>query len=156
FRSGLLTPVFSPTRSYVLGIHLDGPVPEGMFYTLDPSGASLRSQPLADGELFMVGGWNRELETYQADRQYEIVEEWARERFDVASIAYHWFTQDQKTADRVPLIGRLPGVKDVYVAAGFNGWGMTTSCVAATIISDQITGRHNSWASLFDPARLAG
>ncbi|MHB1391143.1 MAG: NAD(P)/FAD-dependent oxidoreductase [Thermoleophilia bacterium] len=156
FRPELFTPGFSPTRSYVLGIHLDGPVPDGMFYTLDPSGASMRSQPVADGELFMVGGWDRGLEIYQTDRQYEIVEDWVRERFAVASIAYHWFTQDQKTADRVPLIGRLPGAKDVYMASGFNGWGMTSSCVAATIISDQITGRHNSWASLFDPARLTG
>lgn len=156
FRPERFTPVFIPTRSYVLGVRLKGSVPEGVYYSLDASGASMRSQPVADGDVFMVGGWKRELEIYQTDKQYELVEAYARKRFDIASIAYHWFTQDQKTVDRVPLIGKLPGMKDIYVAAGFNGWGMTTSCVAATIISDQITGRYNSWASLFDPARLIG
>ncbi|MBQ3004843.1 MAG: FAD-dependent oxidoreductase, partial [Clostridia bacterium] len=39
------------------------------------------------------------------------------------------------------------------VATGFNKWGMTTSMVAAKILSDLVTGNENKYASLFNPSR---
>ena len=61
-----------------------------------------------------------------------------------------------KTPDRLPFIGRMPGLENVYMAAGFGGWGMTTSTVAATVLADMIAGRDNPGAVLFDPARDTG
>jgi glycine/D-amino acid oxidase-like deaminating enzyme len=156
YRRELFTPLFTPTRSFVLGLRLDGPTPEGLYYCIDPYGGSIRNQPVADGTLLMVGCWNKQLGNTEISRQYEEVESYARARLPVRSIDYHWFTQDQKTPDRAPCIGRMPGSKRVFMAAGFGGWGMTTSGVAAMILSDLVTGRKNPWAALFDPARIIG
>ena len=153
-RSQLFAPILKGTRSYVLGVRLRGEVPEGVYYSIDPATPSMRNQPVQDGKIFMVGGWDRDMTIYETAKQYEMVEKYARERFDIASIDYNWFTQDHKTPDRVPLIGRMPGSKNIFVTAGFNGWGMTSSCVSAMILSDLIAGRYNPWASLYDPGRL--
>ncbi len=154
YRRELFAPLFTATRSFVLGVRLEGPVPEGLYYSPDPLGGSLRNQPLDDGTLLMVGCWDKTLGPGDINGQYEKVEQYARQRLPIASVDYHWFTQDQKTPDRVPCVGPMPGSRNVFVAAGFGGWGMTTSCAAALILTDLILGRQNPWASLYDPARL--
>jgi len=44
------------------------------------------------------------------------------------------------TPDKLPLIGPWPGDKSVYLAAGHEGLGITTSLGTARILADQITG----------------
>ena len=57
--------------------------------------------------------------------------------------------------DCVPYIGRYAASEpDWYVATGFQKWGMTSSMVAAMVISDLITGRENPDAAVFDPGRF--
>jgi len=156
YQRSLYAPLFTPTRSYVLGVRLEQPVPEGMYYSVDPYGASIRNQPLlVTGEkLLMVGCWDRSLGIGETAAQYEKVEAYARQRLPVESIDYHWFTQDQKTPDRIPWIGRAREARHVYVATGFGGWGMTTSGVAGMLLTDVIAGRENPCAALFDPSRV--
>lgn len=156
YQRNLYAPRFSPTRSYVLGVMLDEPVPDGMYYCIDKYSTSIRNQPLPgmDRRLLMVGCWDNSLGISESDAQYEKAEAYARKRLPVASIDYHWFTQDQKTPDRIPLIGRVKEARNIYVATGFGGWGMTTSGVAATLLTDLIAGRDNPYATLFDPSRV--
>ena len=45
------------------------------------------------------------------------------------------------------------GTRGLYVAAGFNKWGMTSSMAAAMILGDLVTGRENPWAPVFSPSR---
>jgi len=155
YQRNLYAPRLTPTRSYVLGVRLEQPVPEGMYYSVDSYGGSIRNQPLpgTGNKLLMVGCWDRSLGIGQTDVQYEKVEAYARERLPLASIDYHWFTQDQKTPDRIPWIGHVTDSHNIYVATGFGGWGMTTSGVAGMLLTDLITGRENPCAALFDPSR---
>lgn len=154
FQGERFAPHLSSTCSFVLGVRLADEVPRGLFFSIDGTGASMRSQPVEGHELFMIGGWDRSLPVHEIVRQYELVEDYATERFNIDTVDYHWFTQDQSTPDRLPLVGLMPGADNIYVAAGFNGWGMTTSFVAASIIRDMITGHHDPAASLFRPDRL--
>jgi glycine/D-amino acid oxidase-like deaminating enzyme/nitrite reductase/ring-hydroxylating ferredoxin subunit len=144
-----------PFRSYVLGVRIEGSVPRGMFISTDPA-HSLRSHPLEDGELLLVGG-----EKHTAGQggdtvaRYQRLEQWVRARFAVKSVEYRWSTQDNRTVDRVPYIGRsTPVSKHVYVATGFGGWGMSNSTVAGMLLSDLILGRANPWSQVYDPNRL--
>ena len=58
------------------------------------------------------------------------------------------------TLDGVPYIGRYcPSTENLYVATGFNKWGMTTAMVAARILCDEITGKKNEHAQVFSPSR---
>jgi glycine/D-amino acid oxidase-like deaminating enzyme len=45
------------------------------------------------------------------------------------------------TPDKLPLIGRCPGFSRVYVAAGHEGLGISTSLASARLVVDDILGR---------------
>ena len=58
------------------------------------------------------------------------------------------------TLDGVPYVGRYSrGTKGLYVATGFNKWGMTSSMAAARLLADLVQGKENPWAELFSPSR---
>jgi glycine/D-amino acid oxidase-like deaminating enzyme/nitrite reductase/ring-hydroxylating ferredoxin subunit len=145
-----------PTRSYVLGCCLNGPVPQGMYVSTGTPHNSIRNNPYEGGELVMLGGEHHKTGQGGDTRErYQRLEEWARANFDVASVEFRWSTQDNNTVDGVPFIGKLSkGSERVYVATGFKGWGMTNSHVAALLLADVISGRENPWAELFDPSRF--
>jgi len=142
-----------PHYAYALGVRIKGDVPEGMYYSEDGEHHSIRNQPVGDGTLLVIGGGHHYsgrggniLEHYRA------VEKYARERFDIESVDYFWSTEDYETLDGMPYIGRSPGSENIYLAAGFGGWGMANSMVSAMLLSDLIIERQNPWADLFDPS----
>ncbi len=69
-------------------------------------------------------------------------------------ISYRFSTQDCISLDSIPYIGKYSRFSEgLYVATGFNKWGMTSSMVAADILSDIITGVDNPYAEVFSPER---
>ena len=145
-----------PTRSYVLGCRLNGPVPRGMYVSTGTPHNSVRNNPYDGGEIVMLGGEHHKTGQGGDTRErYQRLEEWARANFDIKSIEFRWSTQDNNTVDGVPYVGKLSsGSEHVYVATGFRGWGMTNSHVAAVLLNDMIAGRENPWAGVFDPSRF--
>jgi glycine/D-amino acid oxidase-like deaminating enzyme/nitrite reductase/ring-hydroxylating ferredoxin subunit len=145
-----------PHRSYVLAVTLHGPAPEGMYITTD-SAHSIRRQPMPNGrDLLLVGGEGHKTgkATDTAER-YARIEAWARSSFPVDEVIYSWSTQDYATFDRIPFIGLAgPTSKNVYVATGFKGWGMTTGTLAGLTLCGAITGREVPWAKVFNPNRV--
>jgi Rieske Fe-S protein len=77
-----------------------------------------------------------------------------RESFEVGDVAWRWANEDYDTADRVPYVG-APSEKEpgLYVATGFNGWGISNGTAAGMLIADKIRGRSNPWVQLYDPRR---
>ena len=70
-------------------------------------------------------------------------------------IKYHWNTEDCITLDKIPYIGNFSSMWDnAYVATGFNKWGITTSIIAAKIITDKILGEKNEYEEIFKATRL--
>jgi glycine/D-amino acid oxidase-like deaminating enzyme len=55
--------------------------------------------------------------------------------------------------DERPLVGPIPGVDGLYVAAGHGPWGISTGPAAATLLVDLLDGRRPVPAAL-DPARF--
>lgn len=142
-----------PERSYVLGVTVRGAVPQGMY--ISTQGHSLRAQPVAGGELLLVGGESHKLGHSDEVERYRALETYARERFDVASIDWRWATHDHIPHDQVPYVGRLaPFSKNIMVATGFRKWGYANGSAAALMLTDRIAGRANPWASTFDSTRL--
>ena len=58
------------------------------------------------------------------------------------------------TSDNLPLIGRLPGVPNCYIAGGYTGHGNAFAIHAAKLISELVQGKTNPDVELFDPARF--
>jgi hypothetical protein len=58
------------------------------------------------------------------------------------------------TLDGVPYIGvHRKSAPHIYVATGFNKWGMTGSMVAANVLRDLITLGSSEYEELFSPQR---
>jgi glycine/D-amino acid oxidase-like deaminating enzyme len=60
------------------------------------------------------------------------------------------------TADRLPLVGRVPGHDRVWVAAGYSGHGNVLGLACGELAADAILGAPAPELELFDPARLLG
>ena len=68
---------------------------------------------------------------------------------------YRWNTEDCITLDKIPYIGEFSNfMKNVFVGTGFNKWGMTSSNVAANIITDKIREIPNEYEDVFKSTRL--
>jgi glycine/D-amino acid oxidase-like deaminating enzyme/nitrite reductase/ring-hydroxylating ferredoxin subunit len=157
FDRGLYFAKTSPKRSYVLGIPVDeAKAPDGMFISTETPIHSIRHTPFDGRRLLLVGGEGHKAgQDKDTRRRYASLEEWARARFDVGSVEYRWSTHDNYSADRVPYVGKLGRRSDhVYVATGFNGWGMTNGTVAGILLCDAIRGKPNPWAEVYDSTRL--
>ncbi|MDY3845919.1 MAG: FAD-dependent oxidoreductase [Eubacteriales bacterium] len=98
--------------------------------------------------LLLIGGGDHR--TGKKGGGYAAVEEFARRHFPSAREVYRWSNQDCVTLDGIPYIGQYShAMPHVYVATGFNLWGMTTSMAAADILCDMISGKENPYASVF-------
>lgn len=69
-------------------------------------------------------------------------------------IEYRWSGQVMESFDGIAFIGRNPGdPRNVSIATGDPGMGMTHGTIAGMLITDSIMGRECSWVPLHDPAR---
>jgi glycine/D-amino acid oxidase-like deaminating enzyme/nitrite reductase/ring-hydroxylating ferredoxin subunit len=152
---GLLFARTYPTRSYALGVVLDGVAPRGMYLSADQPTRSVRPINAGGSEAILGGEGHKVGQDPDTRARYNALERWARDRFSVKEISHRWSAQDYMPIDGVPFIGRLgPRTSRLWTATGFKKWGMTTATVAALLLRDHISGQANPWASLFDANRL--
>jgi glycine/D-amino acid oxidase-like deaminating enzyme len=58
------------------------------------------------------------------------------------------------SVDGLPLLGPMPGIEGLYVAAGHGAWGISTGPGSATLVADLILGRRPKIPVAFDPGRF--
>ena len=134
-------------RSYVLALK-NAPDVNGMYLDEDEKGLSFRNY---NGLLLLGGGGHR---TGKQGGGWRELERFARRHYPDAREAARWAAQDCMTLDGVPYIGPYSKrTSGLYVATGFNKWGMTSSMVAATLLTDFILGQDNRYAAVFSPSR---
>ena len=69
--------------------------------------------------------------------------------------SYKWTNIDVMTNDYLPIIGSVDeDNKNVYIATGYNTWGMTNGVIAAKVIFDLINNKKNKYIDLFSPTRI--
>ena len=134
-------------RSYVLALR-GAKLPDGMYVDEDLRGLSLRTY----GDLLLLGGGSHR--TGKRGGCWQELEEFARRHYPDAEVVGRWATQDCMTLDGIPYIGQYArSTPDVFVATGFNKWGMTNAMVAASLLSDLVLGRKSRYAAVFSPSR---
>lgn len=143
-------------RDYAMAVRLDGPLPKEMFVGAGETSTTYRTHRDDQGELLVVSGLHhKEGEHSDLRHYYAQLEREVRAHFPVREVAYRWSAQDYKTLDGIPYIGRIsPNAQRVYVATGFDGWGMSTGIVSSELISDLILGRESPYEELYDPNRF--
>ncbi|MGH3711921.1 MAG: FAD-dependent oxidoreductase [Micromonosporaceae bacterium] len=146
-----------PRRELVVAAPIDPDAdPDGMYLTYGERTRSVRTAPYGDGRrLLIVTGEVFRPGTADTNERFEILERWVRERFGVPAVAYRWAAQDIGTTDRVPYVGGFPrGEGRIWLATGFNGWGMTNGVMAGRLLAALIAdGAVPDWAKLYDPRR---
>ncbi len=133
-----------------------GQIPDGMFLDTGTPSHSFRMDDssgtphvIAVGATYKTGVPDEEAKSFQE------LERFLQEKFTVGNIAYRWTNEDFQSMDGLPFIGSASsGSKNLYVATGFNAWGITNGTMAACLIADLILGRENSVADLFDATRV--
>ncbi|MGH9553073.1 MAG: FAD-dependent oxidoreductase, partial [Terriglobales bacterium] len=126
----------------------------GMFIGIDEPTHSLRRGRDKNGLLLVVLGskFGTGLEGNVA-QYFRALETWTREDLDVGDVAWRWVNEDYDTPDRLPFVGELPEAPGLYVATGFNAWGISNGTAAGMAIAQEIVGQKPDWASIYDPAR---
>jgi glycine/D-amino acid oxidase-like deaminating enzyme len=110
-------------------------------------------------DLLIVGGEDHKTgsikDKKQFEKRFERLDNWTRNRFHVKGpILYSWSGQVMEPADGLAFIGINPGPdKNVFIATGDSGNGITHGTIAGMILSDQILGKKNPWTDLYDPSR---
>ena len=134
-------------RSYVLALENAGKV-DGMYLDAAENGLSLRMH----GNLLLLGGGGHR--TGKQGGGWAYLESQAEKFFPQARIIRRWATQDCMTLDGVPYIGRYGrNTEGLFVATGFNKWGMTSAMVSAMLLAELVQGREHPWSQVFAPDR---
>ncbi|HIS75833.1 MAG TPA: FAD-dependent oxidoreductase [Candidatus Merdivicinus excrementipullorum] len=134
-------------RSYVLALEHAQDV-DGMYVDEAQKGMSFRNYK----DLLFIGGGDHR--TGKRGGNWKELREFAQRYYPNAAEKYYWAAQDCMTLDGVPYIGMYSAnTPDLYVATGFNKWGMTSAMVSAMILCDLIQGKPNPYQDLFSPSR---
>lgn len=137
-------------RSYVLALENKSEV-DGMYIDLNKEGYSFRTY----NNLLLLGGISHRTGENEEGGSYDELRKVAKRLYPKAKEKYHWSAQDCMTIDGIPYIGRYSSeTQNIYVATGFNKWGMTSSMVSAMIISDMILEKENDFSEIFSPRRF--
>lgn len=134
-------------RSHVIALS-DAAQYEGMYVDDRKDGMSFRNH----GELLLVGGGDHK--TGRKGGNWAELRSFRNVYYPESREEFFWAAQDCMTIDGVPYIGQYSkNTPNMYVATGFNKWGMTGAMVAAQILTDMITGKETPYRELFLPGR---
>ena len=134
-------------RSYVSAYETQEVI-NGMYVDEDKSGMSFRNY----GNLTLIGGGGHR--TGNQGGAWEELEVFVKKYYPDARLKYQWATQDCMSLDGIPYIGRYSkSTPNMYVATGFNKWGMTSSMVSALILKDLVQEKFNDFAEVFSTQR---
>ncbi len=144
-------------RSYSLAVKSPVTVPYGMYISYEEPTRSIRTQPGEDGsQLLIIGGEHHKTgQDINEKEHYTKLIDFAETVFQATDVPYRWSAQDYTVMNEVPFIGHITGNKmNIFVATGFQKWGMTTSHVSAMIIRDIIANGKSEVENIFTPSRF--
>lgn len=145
---GLYFAKLGANRSYALAFEHPDP-PSAMFLSAAGSTRSVRDLPRPDGtRLLLTGGAGHPVGRVASEAAHqEELRTWTTQYFPDAVETHAWGAQDYTSHDGIPYVGKLPrGAGRIYVATGYDKWGMTNGVAAALNISAQLLGGHLPWA----------
>lgn len=135
-------------RSYALALDTDKK-PERAYLGIDDN-LSIRSFDRG----IIVGGMGHRTGYNQKGGCYMNLLATAKRYYPKAEVITCWSNQDVITHDGLPFIGRYSVFSPrMFVATGFNKWGMSLSAVASNIVPDLICGCENKYEKLYSPFR---
>jgi glycine/D-amino acid oxidase-like deaminating enzyme len=139
-----------PSRSYGFAFEVPGAITRPMFLSAGSPTRSVRYAPFDGAERLVVAGAGHTVGRKSPHSELDELTSWTRTHFPGATVTHSWSAQDYTPIDRLPYVGPvLPRSESIYVATGFNKWGLTGGVAAALILSGRILGGRMDWARAF-------
>lgn len=127
----------------------------GVYINTEQPQLSFRMIEENDKKLLLAVGYDYKTGEDFVGNPYEYLESKIKKMYPNAEVLHHWCAEDCISLDKIPYIGGLSGnMPNVYVATGFNKWGITSGNIAANIITDKIMGKENPYEHVFESKRL--
>ncbi len=134
-------------RSYIIALKGAENV-DGMYVDENNKGMTFRSY----GDFLLLGGGGHR--TGKDGGKWDELRNFAKRNYSNATEEFAWSAQDCMSLDDIPYIGKYSkSTEKLYVATGFNKWGVTGSMLSAMIICDEFLGKKNDYADIFSPSR---
>lgn len=134
-------------RSYSISLE-NAVMMDGMYVDEDKKGLSFSSY---ENKLILCGGSHR---TGKKGGGWRELEAFAEKHYNEAQITNKWASQDCITLDSIPYIGMYSkSTPNLYVATGFNKWGISSSMVSAMLLVDLVRDKKNDYKEVFSPSR---
>jgi Rieske Fe-S protein len=152
----------APYRTYAIATDIPrGSVPQALYWDLarpyhrTPYHYVRLLSLSGSRDLLIVGGEDhRTGSVNDGEERFTRLEAWTRERIpNIGRVRSRWSGQVMETMDGLAYIGRDPK-KNIYIATGDSGQGMTHGTIAGMLLTDLISGRKNPWEKLYDPRRV--
>jgi len=142
-------------RSYIVAIRAKEKYPGGMYINSEEPSRSLRGQKSDEGELILVVGEDHKTgQGEDTNDHYKSLINFASKIFTIEDIPYRWSTQYCMTLDGIPYVGHFTEeTPNLYIATGFQKWGMTNSVVSSILIRDLILSGKSPWFDVYNPSR---
>lgn len=134
-------------RSYVIALENAADI-GGMYVDEKQKGLSFCNY----NRFLLLGGGDHR--TGKKGGNWAELRSFAKEKYPQAKEKFFWATQDCMSLDDIPYIGQYSkNTPDLYVASGFNKWGMTGAMVSAMLLTDVLLGKQNDCADIYNPSR---
>ena len=152
----------APYRTYVVAFRVRRDViPPGLFWDNDDPYHYIRLKASKEDEAsgydyLIVGGEDHKTgQPEDLGAPFMALEQWTKKHFPVVEdVTHRWSGQVMEPIDSLGFIGHNPlDQKNVYIATGDSGNGITHGTIVGMLIPDLILGRENAWEQLYDPRR---
>ena len=128
---------------------------DGMYINLEVPNISFRTVKDGNKKLLLSIGFDYKTGTDELRNGYQRLETAIRKMYPDAEVLYKWSAQDCISLDKIPYIGEISIMQpNMYIATGYNKWGITSSNIAANIITDTILGNKNKYKEIFKSTRF--
>ncbi|NLW02046.1 MAG: FAD-dependent oxidoreductase [Clostridiaceae bacterium] len=136
-----------PMRTYAVMAEYHKDFPKCHFINAEEPSRSLRYVHEA-GSLLIVGESHKV--GHQKKDHYLELKKFGNEIFGIGDYQYQWSAQDYEPPRKIPFVGYLTkDTPNIYVAAGFNKWGISGGTAAGMVISSMILNGSSPYEDLY-------
>ena len=143
---GLYFAKVAAQRSYAQSFQVAADqLPDGMFLGVESPARSIRTWR---GRLLTGGNGHPVGRESSPQARADDLANWTREIWPGAVQTHSWSAQDYSPMHHVPFVGWFPrGFRRIYLATGYDKWGMTGAVSAARTLVADILGTNTRWQS---------
>lgn len=147
----------APYRTYAMAFTIPkDTLPDALYWDMADPYHYVRLNPGPGTSDYLIAGGadHKSAEANDGKVRFEQIEAWIRALVpSLGKEINRWSGQILDTIDYCGFIGKNPGNKNIFVATGDSGQGITHGVVAGLLVRDLITGVSNPWEPVYRPSR---